>query len=101
MPEASLSVRKNSLKRTQPVSGVDFGLQTSDLYNEWASFVPGGPVADIIVRDGTIVMTEEHFEVLCEQKRRDITDNVRDNKNDDDGDALEQDPLEGAELRML
>jgi hypothetical protein len=63
--------------------------------------VPGGHVADIIVRDGTLVMTEEAFEVLCEQNRKDVTENIRDNENDYDGDVLEQDPLEGAELRML
>jgi hypothetical protein len=41
------------------------GLQASDLYKTCASFVPGGPVADRIVCDGTLVMTEEDFEVLC------------------------------------
>jgi hypothetical protein len=80
---------------------VDFGLHTSDLYNKWAIFVPGGYVAEIIMCDGTLVMTEEDFEVLCEQNRKDVTENIRDDENDDDGDVFEQDPLEGAELRML
>jgi hypothetical protein len=89
------------VKRSQRVGGVDFGHQTSDLYKTWAIFVPGGPVAERIVRDGTLVMTEEAFEVLCEQNRKDVTENIRDDENDDDGDVFEQDPLEGAELRML
>ena len=89
------------VKRAQRVGGVDLGLQTSDLYKSWASFVPGGPVADRIVRDGTLVMTEEAFEVLREQSRRDVYENHRANEDDDDGDVLEEDPLEGAELRML
>jgi hypothetical protein len=80
---------------------VDVGLQTPDLYKTWAIFVPGGPVAEIFVRDGTLVLTEEAFEVLCERNRKDVTDNIRDNENDDDGDVFEQDPFEGAELRML
>jgi hypothetical protein len=67
----------------------------------WASFVPGGPVADIIVRDGTLVMTEDDFEALCEQNRRINYESLRVNENDEDGDVLEHDPLEGAELRML
>jgi hypothetical protein len=92
---------ENRVKRAQRVGGVDVDLQTSDLYKTWASFVPGGPVADRIVRDGTLVMTEEGFEVLCEQKRRDVTDNIRDIENDEDCDVLEQDTSEGAELRML
>jgi hypothetical protein len=55
--------------------------------------VPGGPVADRIVRDATLVMTKEDFEVLCEQKLRDVTDNIRESENGDDGDFLEHDPL--------
>jgi hypothetical protein len=89
------------VKHAQRVCGVNVGLQTSDLYKTWANFVPGGPVVDRIVLDNTLVMTEEAFEVLCEQNRRDITDNIRENENDDDCDVLEQDPLEGAKLRML
>jgi hypothetical protein len=58
-------------------------------------------VADRIVRDGTLVMTEEAFEVLCEQNRRDVHESIRDNEDEDDSDILGQDPLEGAELRML
>jgi hypothetical protein len=89
------------VKRAQRVGGVDHSLQTSDLYRKWAGFVPGGPVADRIVRDGTLVMTEEPFEVLCEQNRRDVNESIRDNEDEDYGDILGQDPLEGAELQML
>jgi hypothetical protein len=53
------------------------------------------------VRDGALVITEEAFEVLCDQNRRDVTDNIRDNENDEDCDVLKQDILEGAELKML
>jgi hypothetical protein len=89
------------VKRAQRVGGVDVDLHTLDLYKTWASFVPGGPVADRIVRDGTLVMTEEDFEVLCEQTRRNAYESLRDNVDDDNDDVLQQDPLEGAELRML
>jgi hypothetical protein len=58
-------------------------------------------VADRIVRDDTLVMTEEAVEILCEQNRRHVTDNIRDDENDEQCDVLEQDPLERAELRML
>jgi hypothetical protein len=89
------------VKRSQRVGGVDVGLQTSDMYKKWAIFVPGGPVAERIVRNCTLVMTEEAFEVFFEQNRRDVTDNIRDNENAYDGDVFEQDTMEGAELRML
>jgi hypothetical protein len=87
------------VKRAQRVGGLDLGRQTSDLYKTWASFVPGGPVADKSVRDGILVMTEEAFAVVCEQNLRDVHESLRDDV-DDDG-VFEDDPLEGAELRML
>jgi hypothetical protein len=71
------------------------------MYKTWVISVPGGPVADKNVRDGTTVMTKEAFEILCEQNNRDVIDNTRDNENDADGDVSEQDTLEGAELRMI
>jgi hypothetical protein len=89
------------VKCAQRVGGVEVGLQTSDVDKTWANFVPGGPVTGRIVRDDTLVMTEEAFEVLCEQNRRDVTDNIRDNENDDNCDVLEQDHLQEADLRML
>jgi hypothetical protein len=101
MPEASLSVLRNSCKarsagRRRRRWSSDFGS-----IKDWAIFVPGSHVADRIVRDVTLVMTEEAFEVLCDQNRKDVTDNIRNNENDDDCDVLEQDHLKGAELRML
>jgi hypothetical protein len=89
------------VKRALRVGGLDVGLQTSDLYKISAIFVLGRPVADMNVRDGTLDMTDEDFEVLCDQNHRYVTNNILYNENDDDGDVLEQDPLEGAELRML
>jgi hypothetical protein len=89
------------VKPAQRVGGVDLGLQTSDLYKTWESFETGGPVADIIVRDGTLVMKKEDFEIFCQQNRRNNYKSLSDIENDDDGDVLEQDPLKGAELGIL
>jgi hypothetical protein len=80
------------VKRPQLVGGVDIGLQTSDLYKTWASFVPGGPVTDRILRDGTLVMTEEDFEVLCEQNRRSVYESLRNIEDDENSDDWEKYP---------
>jgi hypothetical protein len=53
------------------------------------------------VRDGTLVMTEEYFDVFCEQIRRNVYKTLGDNNDDNNGDALEQYHLQEAELRTL
>jgi hypothetical protein len=44
-------------------------------------------------------MMEEAFAVVCEQNLRDVQEGLRDDVDDDE--VLEDDPFEGAELRML
>lgn len=92
---------ESRVKRGQRAGGPDFGIQTSELNKTWASFVPGGSVADRIVREGLLVMTEEAFAAVCAQNLRDVPESLFDNADDHDDEAVDDDPLEGAELRML
>jgi hypothetical protein len=58
-------------------------------------------MADVILREGTQVMTEEAFAALRKKTLGDVYESLRDNVEEDDNDILEHDSLNGVELRML
>jgi hypothetical protein len=46
-------------------------------------------MADVILREGTPVMTEEAFAVLRQKTLRDMYESLRDNVDEDDNEILE------------